>query len=335
MDIETPVTELIPVERDGYLFVHNFIKDPVIESLAKNQRWTFTGTNDGKKKPMDIVEFVRTDGRICRGASPKYKTSSYMTLEEIADDPVLDIWLGNVCYDLNQMYDDVVILDVEPGCPEEDKRKLLQLPWIYGETSLSGKGLHLVFPAPASYPKVRYDKDAIKLGKRKDFEILLNHKVTFTKRPITRDPNEPIRPMSDFEALWEKCAKRARLTKYASLDVSKLPPVDTIPHWDDIQDGLSTVRIDKNPDDYRHKNGTPDMSKYDWAVGQRYKTALNRLLACEPFRDHKYTTEEKIAILYEYVRASIPHRPKHDEIIHGIPKLLNTCKKIMTEKRDA
>ena len=52
---------------------------------------------------------------------------------------------ANNTYHLDALIDKIVVLDVEPKCPEEIKRQFLSLPYLYSETSMSGNGLHLIF----------------------------------------------------------------------------------------------------------------------------------------------------------------------------------------------
>ena len=200
--------------------VKEFAELSVMTPFLDKCRWTFTAIVDDQKKPgkkkkipVDLPHFLwLNDKSYWKGAVEQ--NNPFLTLRDIAEDEILGNVLTNLCLRLSQANgDDIVILDIEPDCPDDEKADFLALPWIYAETSVSGRGLHLVFPAPASHPEIRLGKTKLKPDNRNDYEILLNHYITFTMCPVTHDPNRSIRPMSDFEALWENLIKTAKLDR--------------------------------------------------------------------------------------------------------------------------
>ena len=84
---------------------------------------------------------------------------------------------SNFAYYLSAQDAPYVILDIEPSCPESLRRSLLDTDFLYAETSMSGKGLHLAYKMPESvlkaYPNI-INKTVLRHPK-KYYEILINH----------------------------------------------------------------------------------------------------------------------------------------------------------------
>lgn len=313
--------------------VKEFAALPVMTPFLDKCRWTFTAVVDdlkkpGKKKkiPVDLPHFLRLDDkRYWRGAVEQ--NNPFLTLRDIAEDEILGNVLTNLCLRLSQANgDDIVILDIEPDCPDNEKADFLALPWIYAETSVSGRGLHLVFPAPASHPEIRMGKTKLKPDNRNDYEILLNHYITFTMRPVAHDSNRPIRPVSDFEVLWESLIKTAKLREQRKFDSSLLPDLEEIPNSHRILRAMEDASYRKTPRDFGG-----DASRFEFGFCSAFYYRLESILDLKLFADHEYTDQEKLALLYEAVKNRIPYRPKHDEIRNGLSMLCSTCKNAMTK----
>lgn len=313
--------------------VKEFAALPVMAPFLDKCRWTFTAIVDnwkrpGKKKkiPVDLPHFLKlNDKSYWRGAVEENKP--FLTLRDIIEDEILGNSLTNLCFRLSQTNgDDIVILDVESDCPDNEKADFLALPWIYAETSVSGGGLHLVFSAPTSHPEMRMGKTKLKPDTRNDYEILLNHYITFTMRPVAHDPNRPIRPMSDFEAIWEDLIKTAKLREQREFDSSLLPDLEEIPDSHRILRAMADISYRKTPKDFGG-----DTSRFEFGLCSTFYHRLELILASKPLSGHEYTDQEKLALLYEAVKNRIPYRPKHDEIRNGLSMLCSTCKNAMTK----
>lgn len=311
--------------------VDRFAGLPAIAPLAGIPRWTFSAIVDdrkrpGKKKkiPVDLPHLLSKDPyENWRGA--RAENRPYIPLTEIAAEPDLNRLLNNTCFRLSQTQGDgFVVLDVEPDCPDEDKKAFFALPWFYAEVSMSGRGIHLLLPAPASFPEIRLGKPSLKPKDRNDYEILLNQHVTFSMRPLARDASAPVRPMSDFEALWDKLAGAAKLRAMKEIDASELPDIEDIYDGSHMLAVLADARWKKTPKDYGG-----DMSRYEYASCLYVYGRMKRILAEAPSAGHQYTDQEKLAMLYAVMKDMLKWRPKHDETRNGLPFLLYQCKQAM------
>ena len=126
------------------------------------------------------------------------------------------------------------IVDIEKTCPKKLKEKLLSLPWHYAETSLSGKGIHLVI----DYPKNLIDKypnanKAKVQDSNKTYEILLHHWVTFTRNAI--DPAKiPQRGTLSIEDCLEDLFSSQRKAITSDLNFNVTDPYKEIDHYTEI-----------------------------------------------------------------------------------------------------
>ena len=189
------------------------------------------------------------------------------------------------------------------------------------ETSMSGKGIHMIFEYPKhimkKYPNA-FNKSVFR-GENHEYEILIDHHyVTFTGRQIPFTPNE--NPAS-FEDLFERLAKDQKpTTEKAELDIKEMQPVETeqLPF---LMTLLRTAMDDykKTPNDFKKKNGIDnDTSLWEYAViGYMYSRLQDILKVQAIANEHKYTIEEQIWIMYQLIYDYIDYRPKHDGLRNG------------------
>lgn len=301
---------------------------PALKNIHDKCRWTFTACVQDKKCPermkkipVRISEWLKQDNLfIWHGA--RVDDGSFLTLDEMCDDPFLPLHLGNACLYLNQLVgDDIVVLDVEPDCPEGLKADFLALPWLYAEKSMSGKGLHLLFQSPKTHEDIRFGKTALKPHGRNDYEILLNHYVTFSMQPVEHDPSRPIRDISEFLDLWETMASDAKLYAKNDVKLGDLPSLEIIPCGHRILDALKDFKFKKTPQHY-----SDDVSRYEFCHCLSIYNALDQLISRPVFSSHTYTDEERLILVYHAAMENIPYRPKHNENRSGFPWLLYVSK---------
>lgn len=297
-----------------------FYTNSTIQSIANKPKWTIS---DKDKRPVDMYE-VKTRQRIigCNAEVP----FSTMTLDETVD---IIPYPRNHAFLLDMLTDGFVILDIEPSCKPSLMRKFLMLPYLYGEKSLSGKGIHLVLPVPDCIDDYPIAKQKIKLQhKSGQYEILQNHWVTFTRNMLPNVSN----PNGD-KALWEKLymdlAKEAKESAPLLADYDVLnEKIEDIPDAKTILDILSTGNpYKKTPHDFDRADGTPDMSRYEtgW-LSHKYNVMTQLLKASFITKNkHEYTLSEQTCLLAELARRNLEHRDKHDEIRTGMPYLLYTA----------
>lgn len=296
----------IPTWRD----FPDFYENEFVKTIAASQKWT---VSDNTKRPIDM--YILINEQKVWGMSFDRGHNPLVDLETLCD--VLPSATNNAYY-LDALIDKYVVLDVEPKCPDIIKQQLLRLPYIYGETSMSGKGYHLVFALPEDlvekYPVIKQ-----KLVLKEDhgyYEILMNHMVTFTRNvlPATDDKED----ISVFENVFEMLAMNARETVSAANQVTATDiSTDDIPYYDRLMTILRSVKYNKTSNDFYG-----DMSKYEFGATAFYFRSLMKLLKNNTYKDHTYTDEEIAVILYKLTSEKLPYREKHDQTRNNMPWLL-------------
>lgn len=290
----------------------DFYNNPFIQKIAKNEKWT---VSDKDKRPIDMHALIYEEKiwglAYNRGYNPMVDLDTLCkTIPNAA----------NNAYMLDALYDKFVILDVEPTCPDFIKQRLLRLPYIYGETSMSGKGLHMAFELPEDLLD-KYPVAKNKLALKEDhgyYEILLNHMITFTRNVLPQQTEKE--NISIFHNIFELLANKAKPSESAkSADAVTVTDInaDDIPYFDTLMPALQAQIYGKTPEDFYN-----DMSKYEFGITGFYYRMLMKLLKKNKYKDHEYTDEEKAVILYHLTSAKLPYREKHDQIRNNMPWLL-------------
>lgn len=288
--------------------IQDFINNPVIRTLAAKPYWT---VNIDGKKPLDILEYEKTG--IIRGAKNEYCLTDLSNLLRIVNNIP-----AQFVYSLNAARDGIVVLDIEKTCPDDIKQHMLELPFLYGDISMSGNGYHLVFPCP-SLDELTYNRTAMKED-HKYYEILLNHYVTFTNNTIFPQFTANNAPIS-FQTVWDNLKQKLHntLKKNYSCDITEVN-LD-FPQYETIKNAVIanfTNRFRKTVDDYHG-----DMSRYEFAIIGSVRYSLSMILEFPIFaRTVNLSEIQQIAAVYDIVTQLIPHRPKHDEQRDGKPMLL-------------
>lgn len=294
-------------------FYDEFIKHPFIQTISKNKLWTIS---DNSKRPIDMVA-LRDEHRI-KGAT----FSNEKSLIDLYELNTIIPNAANYAYYLNAEKDNFVVLDIEPSCPEKIKQELLQMNPLYIETSMSGKGIHMVFEYPKDIME-KYENAKMKIvfkGENHYYEILIKHYVTFTGRQV---PHESVNNPKSFRDLFEKLASEQKPSAIKSeITINEMKPVETeeLPF---LMELLTTAmnRYTKTPNDFKKENGQDnDTSRWEFAViGYMYNKLQNILKVQKIAKDHTYTIEEQIWIMYQIIYDYIEYRPKHDTLRNGKP----------------
>lgn len=319
--LNMPTNEGIPTWEDFPQFYNN----PFVKQIAKIEKWT---VSDKDKRPIDMHALIHEQKvwgmSFDRGYNP------LVNLKTLCD--VIPSAKNNAFY-LDAIADNFVVLDIEPTCPDIIKRKFLELPYLYGETSMSGKGLHLVFELPKhileKYPNAK-NKIALKDGNG-HYEILLYHMITFTRNVLP--PSTYKEDIAVFENIFELLAMQAKDTSTAQ--GQKIEDIDTttIPHFEEIVDELETKKYGKTAYDFvDRKNGKDhDHSAFEFGATGFYYRALNKLIESDEYKNHEYTDEEKAIILYTVTSRMLPERAKHETIRNGMPWLLFVASQLIAK----
>ena len=305
----------------------DFYNNPVIQQIAGNKRWTVSTTKevigkDGKKKskmPLDMYALINLEK--VWGCAWDRGHHPLVDLQTVCD--ILPTARNNA-YLLDATEDGFVVLDVEGACPEFLKKEFLKLPYKYGEISMSGHGLHLIFDLPrdilAKYPDAA--TKASMQSKDKDYEILMaDHFVTFTRNVLPPSTGELT--VKDFENIFESlCSIQKSSIKAESV---RIEDIDTsnILHFKEITDVLRKQEYGKTLKDFAYERRAGyDNSAYEHYLSRFYYTCLKKMLREKQYTNLNYSDEEKALIIYTIASEKIPHRDKHDEKRAGMPWLL-------------
>lgn len=302
-----------------------FRSNPAIQTIAGLSKWT---ASDKDKRPIDMVDFM-TRGKI-HGAIYQ-DAKSLVTLDTLNQ---ACPWVNNYTFYLDAIFDKIVVLDIEPTCPMDVRNELLCMEPLYMETSMSGKGLHMIFPYPEhimdKYPNAQTKK--VLKGPNHDYEILLEHFVTFTGRVL--EQHTPAQPKS-FETLFEQLAAQQEETALASdieIDDVKEPTAKSV---DNVFFYLRNAEAAWNntPNDYKKEHGTGnDISLYEYSYIGYLLNRLQSVLHVQTIlKDHIYTPEEQVWILHEMAKEYLPYRAKHDSYRNGEPWLIYLIKTAMSK----
>ena len=291
----------------------DFYNNKFIHSIAFNERWTISTK---EKIPVDMKK-IKYDG-IVVGA--KYTDERcLMSLPELLSEiPEA----ANHAYYLDAIVDNFVVLDIEPTCPDYIKHKLLELPYIYGEKSMSGKGYHLVFPLPSSIEdfKAAQTKPALK-DDNGYYEILMNHYVTFT-----RDMIPPSHGIGNFNSLFNELASKQKLTNRKDFSLDKTATINNIPSSDSILYVLGKNKPKKEISDYGN-----DASRWEFAYGRSLVAKLEQILNVKMLKSHNFTNDEKALLIYKTLKENLPPRDKHDTERQGLPWLLYIAQEVIAK----
>lgn len=286
----------------------------MIRALAPAWRWTWS--DPVSKMPIDLFE-LRTRHTI---TGCLYVPGDRYSVSDLPN--LLRSWpdVPNHTLYLDAREDGVLCLDVEPKCPDEIKARLIRMPYIYGEYSLSGKGWHLFFPVPrgvmAKYPAAQ--KKTILKEPHGWYEVLLVHAVTFTRNAFARsDGTEPFEPV--MESLCAKAVERTFRDFAVTTEKPDLPKYDQIRFYMDRR----LHKYPKTPDDFG------SMSEYEYGYQGFLYHGLSRLLATRGFSDVDYDANRRMWLLYLMSVDAIPYRPKHDQLHDGLPTLMYNAKRIV------
>ena len=197
---------MIDKNSQSYKTWPNFYDHPFIQSIAEKERWSISQTTN--KMPIDMFNIAHGKLTGCVPNTPHSMTTLGKTVEIM--ESVYNQMPSNHAFNMNTDEDNFILLDIEPACPPHIIRKFLQLPYIYAEKSLSGKGIHMVMPVLPEYwqyPAV------LKLQKMQEehkyYEIIFNHWVTFTRNMLK--PSNPKADDSFYHEIFRELAEKQKL----------------------------------------------------------------------------------------------------------------------------
>lgn len=333
----------------------DFYSNDAIRAIAGKRRWSIS---TGRKKPIDTSWLDdAVNGRL-RSLPPEdvdppgarlSDPSTMMTLDELTD---LVPDATNFAFALEYTEDQIVILDVEPKAPADVKAKALRLKALYRERSMSGRGYHMVFPAPFDLFK-RYPAAAKRVVKRKDgaYEVHMRHWVTFTRdtvphtgsldsspkatyAPLPRPGDPDFDDSGDFVRFVTPLFRAQRETVIGDAPGAS----DTADTFLTDEQAALVERIvasgeaeyDKSLADF-----SDDASRYEFGYMSHILNVVRRHV--EPLdldgrivrRTVSATSGQCCVMAYMIGAQLIPYRKKHDQRRDGMPWLLYTATKVM------
>lgn len=335
----------------------DFYSNDAICAIAGKRRWTISTKS---KKPVDASWLeAAIDGSLDHLPGNDYDPpgarlddpGTMMTLDELTD---LVPGAANFAFALEYTEDDIVILDVEPKAPADVKAKTLRLKALYRERSMSGRGYHMVFPAPYDLFE-RYPAAVRRVVKRKDgaYELHLRHWVTFTRdttphagildqsvkakcAPLPRPGDRGFDDSSDFEKFIAPLfrAQKPVVTTGGSVDAADAFLTDGQAALVERIMASGEAEYDKRPSDF-----DDDMSRYEFGymghilnvVGSHVDTIRVGDIVMRHLVEA--TDGQKCMMAYVIGSQVIPHRPKHNERRNGMPWLLYTATSVMSRSK--
>lgn len=297
-----------------------FYSNPVIKEIAREPRWT---VSDSEKSPIDMRELL--DHERLRGAWSKDE-NCLVALDEITTRlPTAT----NAAFYLQSQIDEYAVLDIEPSCPPHILDSLLTVESLYSELSMSGKGYHLVLPLPKNFWDFPAATNKKVLRHHTGwFEILLEHWVTFTRKPL---PTEKAALVGSDPAAWEKLytmlgsvAKEA-VTADVDVDIDK----PEIPYEDAVLNMIiGRAKVKKKVTDF---NG--DYSRYEFSVMGSIYNAMHSVTWAFQDENTQYTDTHKAWLVFLAAQKILEARNKHTEMRNGMPLLLNNSVSLIAQRK--
>lgn len=286
------------------------LDEPIFDKMKTKSLWTVSSIIN--KMPLDLQWFIDNEPNPNCIKGAKYQDHrSLGTYDELHTAIPTHL---NATYYYAISDEDYLILDIEPKCPKDILEKLLQLPYLYGERSMSGEGYHLVLPKPSNIDD--YPDALIKTQLQEShgyYELLMNHYVTFTGNTIPQPTT-----INDFTAeLYKSLAEKAVATRSIANINAELVDVDDIPFGQIIVELVLRKPFDKTPADYDEVDnlGQPKQgNKYEFGMMCYHAHRVYKCSKLDIFKQHDFGDQELLSLLYAIIKAELPPRPKHEEI---------------------
>lgn len=284
----------------------DFYNNPVIQHLGKTPYWTVTQTTT--KMPVALSS-LRSDFFDVKheiyGVKPTRLGEPWVT-ETLDTYTELLPYAANAAFYLNAVKSGYIVIDIEPSATQETRERLLQLPWLYAETSMSGKGIHLIVPFPEQLAKdfpVACTKPAIK-SPDKTWEALILHWVTFTRNPLPFDAKPGDRDVYETLAPLAKAASKS----VPKLSFDELPALSSIPTAKAIIEHMEQQPFARSLASYHN-----DYSSYEFAVAVYYAHMLVNLRLKHKDYTGPLTREDMVAIIVRIFLDTMEYREKWEQ----------------------
>lgn len=295
-----------PCGFDPLIAFPEFYSHPTIQHLAHKRRWTMS---DNEKKPVNINDlFLRWSTE--RGAQCNVP-ETMATLDEFTR--ILPS-AGNCAYYLDYALDDIICLDIESYCSDELKKQFLDLPYLYGETSLSGKGYHLLIRPSKKFIELNPElltKTTLK-NTQEGYEIHLRHWVTFTRWTIPAATGT-----ASLEDIVGDFVKHHKSINHTASEISDERPED-----EDVDRITQAIReqftYSKTVHDF-----SDDYSSYEFGyLTKLARFTIKRCAIDTELTGHVYDESDIVWTMGDVASYQLEYRPKHDTVRDGLPWLV-------------
>lgn len=297
-------------------------QNPVFQVLGKYPRWT---VSTKEKQPFSLKRTMRT----CR-FSLACCDADLMTLDKVEQNFPNE---NKICYHVNAFDDGIVVLDIEPTCPDDVKQELFKLPDLYRETSMSGKGVHMILPFRYqtlcdNMPKIK----SVMKEKHGWYELLLSHYVTFTGKTLqhnntTQDP--------DFNAdIYDNFLIELAKQHQESIDYRSISEWDADHETTHLEHIMTRSCVDYYGQSYNKSLETDfngDNSRYEASIGvtlafylkNRYMNSEAFVRFCKSHQIDPNSVDDNLLTyaIYNAYQVLLKHRAKHDTIRNHRPWL--------------
>ena len=330
--------------------------------LAPQRLWT---VSDFDKRPVDIVSAL-DGGPVCprcnqhdcnevHGARLSDADTQLMTLGELtAALPNA----RNVATHIDWRSSGLMVLDIEPGCPPDVTDQLLRMVTgntaspqpsaLYAEMSGSGRGYHLVLPAPTNIALFPRAVHATKLQHpQRWYEVLLYHWITFSRNPIpTQRLVSAASNTRGEELTWEGVfgqlvqiapggTAAGDRTSGEFDQVLSLVEGDLDPTTMSIDIGREVIDVlSREPAKDLHDDFAGDTSRWEMsrliriaAISQNklhIRQSISRITGIGT-QDPEQDKRQLLSLVHHVARETLPPRMKHDERRAGTTYLLKRC----------
>ncbi|MHA7303840.1 hypothetical protein ACX80E_01105 [Arthrobacter sp. TMN-49] len=310
------------------LFPH-FYTNAAVNWLEEHPRWTVSGRlgddiNSTGKAPIDIRALF--DSGKVRGAWA-VDDNCLVTLAELTQKLP---GAANAAFYLRAQTDGLLVIDIEPSCPAEISANILALPGIlYAETSMSGRGYHLVTGLPEDFYEHRAAASRRVLREAHGwYEILLDHWVTFTRQPISKkvmtyaqNIDLASAPFASVADLYASLAVTVKTTSAASTVVSTSVKVPAIKGNRQIVE-RTLAGASSRFKTLEHFGG--DNSRFEFSMlGVLHREMRGHLVRFGFMQRTTYSESDQAWLIYQAALEVLPSRPKHNEQRNGRPFLLD------------
>jgi hypothetical protein len=262
----------------------------VPEKLKQMPIWTLS-TKD--KFPVNFIETIKQNRIIGLTARNKTQTVDYYTLCNYILDTAL------ITMTIPEGY---MIVDVESYASDELKNYCRTLNPIYAETSMSGKGMHLLFEYPKNYTKYpnAMNRSVIK-SKDKTFEILFDHACIFTGNQIYTTGEHTVDTLYASVAKHITEVKDIIINNFEPLTDADRPVVEYL-----MNSGLYSKDI------FKRSDGTVDTSAFDFATVANW---YNMIKIYYNIINQQLPSYGKIVSILYYVATKKIYRDKFEKIV--------------------